>query len=151
MRFTVDSNLLVYAFIRDDAAKHAVASDIMIRAMLLDCVVAAQTLAEFLNVIRRKHHRLFDEARAQAMRWAATFQMLETRTEHVLEAAEFAARHKLQLWDSIIWQVARSAHAVRFLSEDLQDGLTIGGMTVVDPFKTPNETSLRELLAREKD
>ena len=147
MRFTVDSNILVYGFIRDDERKHAIASDIIIRAMVLDCVLTAQSIAEFLNVIRRKRRELFEEARAQADRWMMTFTVLDTTGDHILKAADFAVRHRLQLWDCIIWQVARSAHAIRFLSENLQDGLDLEGMRVIDPFNPANDAKLRDLLA----
>ena len=146
MRFTVDSNVLVYALIADDPDKHRIASDLMIRAMLLDVVVTAQAMAEFVNVVRRKHPSHFDAALAQAKRWTTLMSIVETTGNHVLRAADFARRHRLQLWDSVIWQAARSAHAVLFLSEDLQDGLSLEGMTVLDPFNPANQSRLRELL-----
>lgn len=151
MRFAIDSNVLVYAFIRDDLRKHEIASEIMVRAMLLDAVLAAQTVAEFLNVVRRKHAQLFSEACAQARRWHTTFDVLDTSSEHVLNGAEFAARHRLQLWDSIIWHVARSAHAVLFLTEDLQDHLAVDGMRVLNPFEPANEAELKALLSSADD
>lgn len=151
MRFSVDSNILIYAFLRADERKHAIASELMVRAMLLDCVVPAQAIAEFLNVVRRKRDDVFEEARKQAERWIETFQIVETASSHVLSGAELAAKHKLQLWDSIIWQAARSAHATLFLSEDLQDGLSIEGMAVLNPFASENEGQLRALLSSADD
>jgi len=147
VRFSIDSNILVYAFIRDDPRKHKIAAEIMVRAMTLDCVLAAQTVAEFLNVIRRKQPQLFEHARAQAKRWHVTLELLDTSGDHILKAADFAARHKLQLWDSIIWQVVRSAHAVLFLTEDLQDHLAIDGMRVLNPFDSTNDNELQNLLS----
>lgn len=151
MRFTVDSNILVYGFIREDDERHTIASELLIRAMLLDCVLAAQVLAEFLNVIRRKHAALFDKARAQAHRWTETMTVLDTRSDHVLRAAELAASHKLQLWDCIIWQVAQSAHATLFLSEDLQDRLEIDGMRIMNPFNPDNRDELKKILTSAED
>ena len=147
MRFAIDSNILVYAFIRDDHRKHKIASDIMVRAMLLDAVVAAQTVGEFLNAIRRKHPKFFEQAIEQAKRWNKTLNIVGTSRSDVLTGAEFASQHKLQLWDSIIWKVARSAHAVLFLTEDLQDRLSLEGMKVLNPFEPANELELRNLLA----
>lgn len=146
MRFAVDSNVLVYALVRADREKHRVASELMIRGMLLDMVLPAQVIGEFLNVMRRKHPVHFDAARAQATRWEVTCPLIETRGEHVLRGADFAAKHRLQLWDSVIWQVVRSARATLFLSEDLQDGLSIEGLTVLNPFEPANEPKLRDLL-----
>jgi predicted nucleic acid-binding protein len=151
VRFSVDSNVLVYGFLVEDEGKHAIASDLMIRAMLLDCVLPAQVLGEFLNVVRRKKPALFGHALAQAERWAETLQILETGAEQVLSGATFAAKYKLQLWDSIIWQTARSAHCVLFLSEDLQDHLSIDGMKVLNPFNSTNEQELKALLSSVDD
>ncbi len=151
MRFSVDSNVLVYSFLRDDERKHQIASDLMIRAMLLDCVLAAQTIAEFLNVIRRKRVDLFGEARAQARRWCETIKILDTAGEDVIRGADFSAKHRLQLWDSIIWQVVQRAHSVLFISEDLQDQLSIDGMKALNPFSTANEAELRHLLSSTDD
>jgi predicted nucleic acid-binding protein len=146
VRFAIDSNILVYALVRDDPQKHATASEIMVRAMVLDAVLAAQSIAEFLNVIRRKEPQLFEEARAQALRWHTTFELLDTTAQNIIDGADFAARYKLQLWDSVIWQVVRTAHAVVFLTEDLQDHLSIDGMKVLNPFETANEAELQNLL-----
>lgn len=151
MRFALDSNILVYAFIRDDAEKHGLASEIMVRAMTLDTVIAAQSVAEFLNVVRRKNPKLIDEAVAQADRWRTVFELRDTSVQNVIEGAKFAVRHKLQIWDSIIWQVARSAHAALFLTEDLQDHLAIDGMKVLNPFAPENEAELRDLLSSADD
>ena len=146
MRFAIDSNILVYAVSREDGRKHEIAVEIMVRAPKLDCVLPVQVIGEFLNVIRRRNSLGFDAALVQASRWAATMAIAETGAQHVLAAAGFAKRYKLQLWDSVIWQVASSAGAGFFISEDLQDGLTLEGMTVIDPFDSSNEAPLRALL-----
>lgn len=146
MRFTLDSNILVYAVDRSDEEKHRIASDIMKRAPLLDAVLTSQVLGEFLNVVRRKRLTAFGLAREQAERWATLFPVVDTSWEHVAIGAAFAERHKMQLWDSIIWQAARSMHASVFLSEDLQDGFSAEGMTVIDPFAAANRDRLGRLL-----
>lgn len=147
MRFSVDSNVLVYALLKEDKRKHEIASDIMIRAMLLDCTIAAQSLAEFLNVVRRKRASAFGDACAQARRWTDTITTVGTRSEDVLEAGSFCVRYRLQFWDSLIWQVARSARASILLSEDMQDGFEADGMRVLNPFAEANGSALRDLLA----
>jgi predicted nucleic acid-binding protein len=151
VRFTVDSNILVYALDASEADKHAMALDIMTRAPLLDFFLVSQCLAEFLNVVRRKHVASFASAIEQASLWAQTVPVLATDAGHVLKGAAFAARHKMQLFDSIIWQVARSAHATLFLSEDCQDGFEADGMRIVNPFNPTHDATLRALLADSGD
>ncbi len=145
MRFAVDSNILVYALIRADEVKHAIASGIMLRSMHSDAVVPAQAIGEYLNVIRRKHPEHYDMSADQAARWQTTLTILPTTGDHVIAGAAMAGKHKFQLWDAIIWQVSRSAHAAVFLSEDLQDGLRIDGMRVLNPFEPANESELNSL------
>jgi len=146
VRLTLDSNILVYAV--DDATpqKHAAARDLMERAPYADVVMAVQALAEFLAVIGRKYPAHLDAARAQADRWAQTMVCVPTYWSHVSAAAAFASRYRLQSWDALIWQIAKSAGAEVFVSEDLQDGLSIDGMTVIDPFNPANADRLARLL-----
>lgn len=147
MRLTLDSNILVYGIDGSTPEKHAIARDLILRAALADVVITVQAMAEFLVVIRRKFPDQQAAARDYADLWAAAFPLIPTTWDHVAAAAAFADRHKLQLWDSIIWQCARSAGASVFLSEDLQDGLSLEGMTVIDPFKPANKDRIAELLA----
>lgn len=147
MRFAVDSNVLIYAFDSAAGERHDRAAALMERAPFCDCFLVGQCLAEFLNVVRRKQPAYFTQATEQAARWTKTFPVLHTSAEHIIAGAQFSARYKLQLFDSIIWQVARAASIDILLSEDLQDGFEAEGMRVVDPFATANRRLLEEVLA----
>jgi predicted nucleic acid-binding protein len=143
---TVDSNVLVYALDQAASEKHLIAQDLMLRAFDADVILTAQALAEFINVVRRKHPPAYPEALAQVGEWSITFRIVETTAADVLNAARLAERHRLQFWDSLIWQVARRGGAEWFLSEDLQDGLSIDGITVLNPFIAGNAERVSELL-----
>lgn len=146
MRFTLDSNVLVYAVVDDDPAKGEVARNLILRALDADAVLTAQAIAEFMNVVRRKDQTLFGAALEQAERWAAIFPIAGTTWTIASKAAEFAGRHRLQLWDCVIWQAARSMGASVLLSEDFQDGLSLEGMTVINPFSARNQQRVDLLL-----
>lgn len=147
MRVALDSNVLVYAFIRNDEKKHLLAADLMIRASLTDVILPAQVLGEFMAVIRRKFGHFADEAAEQIALWAATFTIVDTTETEVIEGARFALHHQLQVWDAIIWRAAASAGASYLLSEDMHDGLTLDGLTVINPFKPANAALIGTLLA----
>ena len=146
MRFAIDSNILVYAFIHDDDERHRIAADLTIRASLTDAILPAQVLGEFMAVIRRKFSVYVQEAVDQIAKWAETFVIVETTDAGVVAGARFALRHKLQVWDSIIWQASAAAGAEYIFSEDMQDGLAIGGVTIIDPFNPANAALLDVLL-----
>lgn len=146
MRFTVDTNILVYAVDRTDSIRHPHALEIMLRAVDADFVLTVQAVGEFLNVARRKRPDLYPEARSEAERWLTLYPVVPTYSNVLLEAADLAQRHKLQLWDSIIWQAARQVNTEIFVTEDLHDGLVLDGMRVVNPFHPSNAALVRELL-----
>ena len=147
MRVAIDTNILVYAFIRDDDKRHGLAADVLIRAALADAILPAQVLGEFSNVIRRKFPHYVDDAADQIARWSATFVIVPTTDVEVWRGATFASRHQLQTWDAIIWQASTCAQADYLISEDMQDGLSIEGLTVVDPFNPSNAALIDALLA----
>jgi predicted nucleic acid-binding protein len=146
VRFTVDSNVLVYAVDSATPVKHDLAVHLLIRSADADALLTAQVLGEFVAVIARKYPAGLDAALRQVERWNTIFEVVGTAGPDILAAATFAARYRLQFWDSLIWNVARSAGAAVFLSEDLQDGMTVEGMTVLNPFAPANRARVEALL-----
>jgi predicted nucleic acid-binding protein len=65
----------------------------------------------------------------------------------MLAAADLATDPRLGIWDAVILSVASQAGCRLLLSEDLQDGFTWGGVTVVDPFASPRHALLESQLA----
>ena len=57
-----------------------------------------------------------------------------TTGEVIAEASQLITAHHFQVWDAVIWTASRKAGARFLLSEDMHDGLELGGMTVVNPF-----------------
>jgi predicted nucleic acid-binding protein len=146
LRFTLDSNILVYSLDRIAGDRHQAAIEIVARAATLDSFLTTQSIGECLNVIRRKRLDRFDEAIIQARRWLKAFETVDTPASLLPAAAAFAQQHKLQLWDAILWQVARHAGAEALISEDLQDGLSLDGLTVINPFNSANARLLDAVL-----
>lgn len=52
----------------------------------------------------------------------------------VTAAAESSIRNQLSIWDALIVESARLAGCDRLLTEDLNDGQVIDGVTVENPF-----------------
>lgn len=147
MSFTFDSNVLIYAY--DDGAenKRDRARALLREARNSALILTAQAIGEFLNVVRRKLSHQYPEVRAQAELMSAVFPVVPTQADDIFLAADFAERYKLQLWDSVIWQVAAGAGATIIFSEDMQDGLALDGMMVVNPFNPANDELVRLILA----
>ena len=145
MRLTADSNVLVYA-LEDDDPRTLIARNIMASAPTLDMILTTQVFGEFLNVIKRKHPDRVSEAVGAVASWSILYPVIATATEHLVAAAHLAERHRLQFWDSLILTVAASAEVEVMFTEDLQDGASIDGIRIVNPFAPANREIVQTLL-----
>jgi predicted nucleic acid-binding protein len=106
-------------------------------------VIPVQVLGELFNVLTRKAGRSRAEARDALLSWHDSFPLVATAPEVMLTAADLANDHRLGIWDAVILSAASRAGCRMLLSEDMQNGFTWGGVTVVDPFASPMHELLR--------
>lgn len=97
--------------------------------------LAAQMLAEFLNVARRKRLMSLEDARQLVTGLAGACEIAHSTTDDLLAASILSERHQLQYFDALIVAVAARASATTFYSEDMQHGLAIAGLTIINPFQ----------------
>jgi predicted nucleic acid-binding protein len=105
-------------------------------------------LGELFNVLVREAGKPRAEARDALLAWRDTFPTVETTPEVMLAAVDLATHHHFSMWDAVILAAASQAGCRLLLSEDLQDGFTWGGVTVVNPFAAPRHLLLSSLLDR---
>lgn len=147
MIVTLDTNILYYAFDRQEVTKRKLARDIIARVLVQDCTLTTQVLGEFLPVVRRKNSAAYPDARALVEDWSSLVTMVNTTPDHLLVAADIAERYTLQFWDSVIIAAARSAGVEMMLTEDMQDSAIITGLGLLNPFDPANRERLEALLA----
>jgi predicted nucleic acid-binding protein len=68
----------------------------------------------------------------------------------MLSAADLATIHQLSIWDALVLAVSAEAGCRLLLSEDMQEGFTWGGVTVVDPL-SPDWHPLLEIALADPD
>jgi predicted nucleic acid-binding protein len=142
----LDTNVLAYAEgVNGNARQHA-ALDLIRRLPPAAVVLPAQVLGELFNVLTRKAGRSRTEARDAILAWHDSFAVVETSPGVVLSAAGLAADHQLGMWDAVILAVGATAGCRLLLSEDLQQGFTWSGITVVDPFASTRHVLLEALI-----
>lgn len=94
---------------------------------------------------------MFWSARAVAARlrrdavavWQNIFTVIPTTEAVLSRGMDLAADHRLAIWDAVILSAAGCR---LLLSEDMHDGFTWGGVTIVNPF-APSPNKLLELAA----
>jgi predicted nucleic acid-binding protein len=126
----LDTNVLVYAFSREDRRQ------VKALALLADGgLVSVQVLNEFVSVSRRKTGYAWDEIDRQR---AAIRKLLEppialTSILHE-QAVRLAQKTGYDIYDALILAAALQARCPLLYSEDMQDGRVIEGMTIRNPF-----------------
>jgi len=146
MRFALDTNLFVYAEGANEPKKTRLALALLERLPPDVTGVSVQALAELFRVLVRKAAYSPARARAAVLRWGDTFPLIETSDAVMLGAMDLAVDHHLGIGDAIILSAAADAGCRLLLSEDLQEGFTWGGVTVVNPFAEDRHALLDVLL-----
>jgi predicted nucleic acid-binding protein len=135
-RTFLDSNVLVYSVDESPAekAKHDRAVEVL-STQPDSLVVSTQVLQEFYVVTTRKlKPPLSAERAARAVRGIAKLDVVAIDTQLVLSAIDTSHDAQLSLWDALIIEAASRAGCDRVLSEDLDEGQVIRGVTIHNPF-----------------
>jgi predicted nucleic acid-binding protein len=134
-RYTLDTNILIYAMDRSVGAKHRLAVDIVDRSIERPCVLTLQALAEFVHAVTRKDLVPRRDAVAQARDWLAAFEVTAADTDALDAAYAATLAGAFGLFDALLLATARKAGCTIALSEDMGDGAKLDGITVRNPLQ----------------
>lgn len=145
-RFSLDTNILVYAVDRDAGERHERSRELMGQAAQRDCVLTVQALAEFFHATTRKN--LLEPARASAFvrDWRHVFHVTAADDSALVDAMDAVEEHRLSFWDAMLWATARQTGCAAIISEDMQDGRRLSGVEFINPFAADAPSRLAALL-----
>lgn len=132
----VDTNMLASAHDRSETARQSVARA-LVEGLWRDRagVLSTQVLQELYVVATRKLDPPMPRAAARELVVLyATWPVVQVDVPLVLAASELEEHHTLSFWDALVVEAARRAGAIRLVTEDLQAGRSIRGVTVENPF-----------------
>jgi predicted nucleic acid-binding protein len=135
-RVFFDTNILVYADDADAGAKRDRAQQVIEAALSNgNGVLSTQVLQEYFVVATRKLG-LSAEIAQKKVEVLASMTVIAIDVEHVLEAIKLHRLYGFSFWDCLILYCAKAAGCPRLLSEDLQPGRSIEGVTIENPLVT---------------
>lgn len=143
----LDTNVLAYAEGVNDAGRQARALDVIGGLPAGAAMIPVQVLGELFRVLTAKAGRSPDKARAAILSWRDAISLKETSAAALMSAMDLATDHRLAFWDSLVLAVAAEAGCRLLLTEDLQEGFTWRGVTVINPFAETIHPLLANLLA----
>ena len=147
MRVALDTNILAYAEGVGDEIRCTAAITLIEQLPAELILLPAQTMGELYRVLTGKAKRDPAEVREAILAWADSFEVADSSWMAFQSALDLAADHGLQIWDALILSVAADNRCRLLLSEDLQNGFTWRGVTVVNPFVAPLSPLLSNILA----
>jgi predicted nucleic acid-binding protein len=129
----LDSNILLYTVSNDEPRK-AVAEAVTAAGGL----ISVQVLNEFVNVARKKLRRAWPDIEAALGEFRVLLDAPLPLTVATHDSAvALSRRYGFSFYDALIVASAAEAGCTLLLSEDMADGMTIGGVTIRNPFRVP--------------
>lgn len=136
-RYFLDTNIFVYALLDSEPVKKRQANELIENALECDLgVVSYQVVQEFLNVAVRVPNSMPPATAEQFL--SVVFRPLlgaPPSVEFYSEALKIKGRYGFSWFDSLIVSAAVANDCKTLYTEDLQHGMRIGSLKIVDPFK----------------
>lgn len=146
--FFLDTNVLVYSFSAQDAAKRETARAL---AESEGAWVSTQVLSELANVLTRRFRVPASEARQRVASIAAGCEVMVVSPSIVLDAFRVMERWGYGFFDSQIIAAALACGASVLYSEDLQHGQTVDQrLAIRSPFRLRAEQRAKPYRARKR-
>ena len=131
----LDTNILVYAALNQDARKHVAAAGIVRDLLASDSgAISAQVVNEFTNIMFKKTTRTADNIRALNDVFRPMLR-LDMTAGLVDSAISLKQRFGLQYYDSLIIAAAQCLKCETIYSEDMSDGCVFDGVRIKNPFR----------------
>ena len=146
MRIALDTNVLAYAAGVNGQGRQRAALELLGKLSESETFLPVQALGELFRVLVRKAKISPRLARTTIIRYRDTYALIETSPAVLMAATDLAVDHKIGIWDGVMFAAAAETGCRLLLSEDLQEGFTWGGVTVVNPFAAVRHPLLDALL-----
>ncbi|MBF0610460.1 MAG: PIN domain-containing protein [Magnetococcales bacterium] len=133
-RYTLDTNILVYALDNEAGRRHDIASSLLDRAVTENCILTLQSLGEFFRAVTTKNRVPVTEAADQVRDWMSLFQVQSSSPSTLAKALNAVQNHNISFWDAMLWACAKEAGCQVVVSEDFQHGRILDGVRFHNPF-----------------
>lgn len=147
-RFSLDTNILIYAVDRSAGNRHEAADKLMRDAADKDCVLTLQSLGEFFHAATRKGLADVEETMAYIKVWQDVYSVVAADSSSLNNALESVRDHQLSFWDAMLWATVKQADCAFIISESMQNGRRLDGVEIINPFLDESGVILNKLLGR---
>ena len=133
-RFTLDTNILVYAVDARDQHKREIAARIIEAAATRDCPLAHHVVGAFYAAATAKLKLKPKDAAGRAAQLIAGFESFGYSAHAARAALDEVSKGRFSFWDAVLLASAAEAGCTTIFSEDMADGARFGSIVVANPF-----------------
>jgi predicted nucleic acid-binding protein len=136
--FFIDTNVFIYHLDTTDRREHKAAEKIIRDALATgNACISSQVVQECLNVALRKADVALTPDAARSYLGAVLAPLMQVTASEALyhRALDVQARWRFSFYDALIVAGAMAAGCRTLLSEGLQHGQQLDGLSVVNPFR----------------
>ena len=132
----IDTNIIIYAYDVTAGRKYEIAG--MILADLWNSglgAISTQVLQEFfVNVVQKIPKPIDKQQAKEIVKDFLKWHVVVNTGDSIIEAIDICLKFGYSFWDSMIIEAAIKGGAAVLISEDLQDGQVVSGVTIKNPF-----------------
>lgn len=126
-----DTNIIVYSYSNSEADKQSIARLLI---STHNSYVSTQVLQELTNTLTKKFKFSYENAIDTIIECCKNNHLYINSDATILEACKVAARYRFSFYDSLIISAALACECSILYTEDLQNGLVIGKLKIINPF-----------------
>lgn len=132
----IDTNILIYTIDRNDNKKLSRARKLLENIIANDKpVISTQVLQEFYSATTTKL-KLDKLIAKNIIHNFRNMEIVQVDLAIIEQGIDISLLFQISFWDSLIVSAAEHANCSTIYSEDLNDGQTIRGIRIVNPFKS---------------
>ena len=134
-RTFVDTNVLVYAYDASAGSRHLVARECVARGWADGAATSIQVLQElYVTLTQKLPNRVSIDAALVILDDISRWRTFSPSFRDVRGAIALQQAHGFSFWDAMIVRAALESACRTLVSNDMQDGLRLGALTIVNPF-----------------
>ena len=136
----IDSNILIYAFDKDEKEKNLIAKDILERVANkeIDIFLSTQNLSEFYYNVIKKIKEPLEATEAKEIIYElislSNVNVLKIAENNILSAINLSIEYGISYWDALIVSVMKENNIYSIITENEKDFKKIKWLKVVNLF-----------------
>jgi len=109
-------------------------------------VLLLQSLAGLSYVATRKFGVSVASVRRRVNGWCGGFPVQPAAEPDLAAALDLVSAHNISFWDALLCATSIRMGLSFLMTEDLQDGRSLHGLTIVNPFRPDNDALVDHIL-----